>query len=133
MQLTKKKKNLTFSNNKRGTDLGTLVDQFDQTFHPLHKYPVLPHLQGVCSLSHKVHLYLILRRFCITNYFKSSIFFSVRGSISRGAAGANYFGAGSSGAGMLTTVWIQIPDLCSIQIVKICRAVECFSFKQCHE
>ena len=28
--------NLTLSNTKRGTDLGTLVVPFDQTFHPLH-------------------------------------------------------------------------------------------------
>ena len=27
---------LTLSNTKRGTDLGTLVVPFDQTFHPLH-------------------------------------------------------------------------------------------------
>ena len=30
--------NLTLSNIKWGTDLGTLVVLFDQTFHPLHKY-----------------------------------------------------------------------------------------------
>ena len=28
--------NLTLSNIKRGTDLGTLVVPFNQTFHPLH-------------------------------------------------------------------------------------------------
>ena len=29
---------LTLFNTKRGTDLGTLVVPFDQTFHPLHVY-----------------------------------------------------------------------------------------------
>ena len=30
--------NLTLSNTKLGTDLGMLVVQLDQTFHPLHKW-----------------------------------------------------------------------------------------------
>ena len=29
---------LTLSNTKRGTDIGTLVVPFDQTFHPLHRW-----------------------------------------------------------------------------------------------
>ena len=31
---------LTFSNTKRGTDLGMLVVPYDQTFHPIHVFCV---------------------------------------------------------------------------------------------